>query len=108
MSEKANIFIDQGADFSLSIVLTDANSHVFDIAGYTAHASMRPWYTSNTVIVFDVSIDANTGTLTLALDATTTAELDPIRYVYDVIISDGNATERIVEGTVTVTPAVTR
>ena len=37
----ANIFIDQGADFSVTVNVADVDGTTLDLAGYTAAAQMR-------------------------------------------------------------------
>ena len=99
--------IDQASDFSTTLNLTDTNGDPLNLNGYTALASMRKWYTSNTFVSFVTSVNVNTGTITLTLSGNTTSNLYPGRYVYDVEIYNGTTTTRVVEGEVFLTPAVT-
>ena len=48
MAAKANIVIDQGADFSSTITVTDDAGDAVDLTGYTASGQIRQHYTSNT------------------------------------------------------------
>jgi hypothetical protein len=109
MAIKANLQIDQGADFSTEIdVLDDANEPV-NLTGYSGAAQMRKHYTSSTATAFNVAINAGDGTVTLSMNAATSANVTPGRYVYDCeLTSSGNTVSRLVEGIVTVTPQVTR
>jgi hypothetical protein len=109
MAIKANLLIDQGTDFSTDIdVLDDANEPV-NLAGYSGAAQMRKHYTSSTSTAFTVAINASGGTVTLSMNATTSANVAPGRYVYDCeLTSSSNVVSRLVEGIVTVTPQVTR
>lgn len=108
MAIKANIIIDQGADFSTNIRVTDEDGVAIDLEGYTGEAQMRKWYTSLSAINFDVTL--NNSTVTLSLSSSDTANLVPGRYVYDVELTNAssNVISRILEGIVTVTPNVTR
>lgn len=109
MAIKANINIDQGADFDTVINVTDDDGNIIDLTGYTATAQMRKHYTSTNAISFSASISPLVGTVTLAMDANTSAGINFGRYVYDCELrSNTNIVTRLVEGIVTVTPNVTR
>lgn len=109
MAIKANLVIDQGTSFSATIDLTDANDAVFNLTGYTVAAQMRKNYNSSAATTFTASNTGVTGKINLILNATTTATLEPGRYLYDVeITSSGGTITRVVEGIVTVTPGMTR
>ena len=106
----ANLFIDQGTDFSVTVDVTDTDGSVLDLDGYTASAQIRQTYTSSSVsATFGTSISANAGQVTLTLSDTVTAGLSAGRYVYDLNIeSSGGQVTRVVEGQAIVTPGVTR
>ena len=107
MATKANITIDQGANFSTEIVLTDEAGNLLDLSVYTGESQIRKSYTSSTAKNFDVNL--LDGVVTLSMAANTTATMTAGRYVYDVILVDGsNNVTRIVEGIVTVTPRVSQ
>jgi hypothetical protein len=110
MATKANLVIDQGATYEVTLDLTDENGDILNLAGYTANSQMRKWYTSSNSISFSSSVNTVAGTITLSLTAGQTANLTAGRYVYDVEVTEaaGNTTSRIIEGIVTVTPNVTR
>lgn len=109
MATKANLVIDQGSTYSVTLDLTDENGDVIDLNGYVANSQIRKWYTSSTpAATFTTSINAASGELTLSLNANQTSNLVAGRYVYDVEITQSNIISRIVEGIVTITPQVTR
>ena len=108
MAIKANLIIDQGTDYSTSINLTDADGNVISLSGYTANSQIRKSYSSSNAVTFSTSLDVSNGVITLSLSDSQTANLVAGRYVYDVIVTSGNTTSRIVEGIVTITPRVTR
>jgi hypothetical protein len=108
MTTRANIVIDQGAAFSAEISVTDDNSDVVNLSGYTANAQMKKWYTSTNSVSFSTSINAEEGLVTISLTTAQTANIEFGRYVYDVIIHDANnVSTKIVEGIAMVTPTVT-
>jgi hypothetical protein len=72
---------------------------------------MRRSYYSANATTFGVDIsDPINGNVTITLDANTTANLKAGRYVYDVeVVANATYTvTRIVEGTITVMPEVTK
>ena len=109
MATKANLVIDQGTTFSSDLFLTDENGDMLNLVGYSANAFIKKWYTSQTYVPFTTSINTTSGTITLSLDASVSANLQSGRYVYDVDLTQTstNAVSRVVEGIITVTPAVT-
>lgn len=109
MAQKINLIIDQGTDFETSLLLEDEDNIAIDLTGFTGRAQLRRHHTSlNATATFVVTV-ANTGTVTLAMDANTTTNIISARYVYDVeLISGTGKVSRIFEGQAKVTPEVTR
>lgn len=109
MAIKANLIVDQGADYSTSISVTDDNGEAIDLTGYTGAAQMRRHYTSVSYYSFDVQITGNQGEVVLSLTANTSNTIPSGRYVYDCELTDGSGKRsRLVEGIVTINPQVTR
>ena len=110
MAILANIFIDQGTDFSITVDVTDSAGDVLDMTNYTSAGQIRKTYTSSTVsATFTTSINAAAGQVTLSLNDTTTSGLEAGRYVYDLVITDASDSKtRVVEGIATVNPSVSR
>tara|TARA_R110000868_G_scaffold2746_2_gene19100 strand:+ start:552 stop:884 length:333 start_codon:yes stop_codon:yes gene_type:complete len=109
MAIKANIIIDQGTDFSALIDVETSSSTVYDLTGFTVQAQMRKNYSSTSATTFSCSHNGVLGQISMNLDKTSTATLEPGRYLYDIeITSSGGAVTRVVEGTVSVTPGMTR
>lgn len=109
MARKAHLVIDQASAFSTTIYLKDDNGDVLSLSGYTANAAMKKWYTSSNAIQFVATTNTDLGSITLEMTANTTANIVAGRYVYDIhlIHSVSGTPSRVVEGYVTVTPAVT-
>ena len=105
MAFKANLVIDQGADYTTNINVTDDNDTPTDLTGWTGIAEIRKYYTSNTFYSFNVS--TATGYVTLSMNAATTSTITPGRYVYDCQLTNlSGVKSRLVEGIVTITPSV--
>jgi hypothetical protein len=110
MAAVSNFYIDQGADFSTTISLTDSNGEILSLTGYSAVGQIRKTYGSSTVqATFGSTLAAATGQITLSLTDSVTAAMDSGRYVYDILITDSSGDKiRILEGQATVTPSVSR
>ena len=111
MATISNIFIDQGADFSTTVNVTDSNAAALDLTGYTAAGMIRKNHLSTSSTAFTVAFvdPRSSGQITISLTDTQTAALPEGRYVYDVLITaSGGDKTRVVEGQVTVNPSVTR
>ena len=105
----SNLYLEQGTTFSSTITIDDVYGDIYDLSGVTPYSAIRKsYYSANTTAVFDASINIERGTITLDLDAETTANIPAGRYVYDTIIRNtSNTTVRVLEGIVDVSPAVT-
>jgi hypothetical protein len=108
MATKNDLVIEQGTTFSTVINLVDEANNPIALAGYSAAAQMKRWYTSVTSTSFTTTINTIAGSVTLQLSPAVTMNLVHGRYVYDVdIIDAANNISRVVEGIVVVTPGVT-
>jgi len=111
MATISNLFIDQGADFTTTVTVNDANGTALDLTSYTALAMIRKTYQSSTATTFTSAFVSprTTGQITISLTDTQTAALEQGRYVYDLVITDASGSKtRVVEGIATVTPSVSR
>ena len=111
MATISNLFIDQDADFNTTVTVNDSTGTPLDLTNYTALGMIRKTYQSSTATTFTSAFVSprTTGQITISLTDTQTAALESGRYVYDLVITDasGNKT-RVVEGSVTVNPSVSR
>ena len=111
MASIANLYIDQGTDFSITVDVTDSAGGVQDLTGYSASAQIRKTYGSSTLqATFTTTISAASGQVTLGLSDTQTSAMEAGRYVYDLNITktSTSVTTRVVEGQAIITPGVTR
>jgi hypothetical protein len=111
MATISNIFIDQDANFSTTVTIKDSSDTALNLTGYTARAQLRKAHLSSSAISFTVAFasDRTTGQITLTLTSTQTGTLTAGRYVYDVTITtSGGTVTRVVEGTATINPSVSR
>lgn len=110
MATVANIFVDQGSDYSNIITVAASTGQALDLSGYTVASQMRKSYTSSTSYAFTASIyNAAQGKVRIQLTAVQSEAIPPGRYLYDLeVTSSSGARKRVVEGIVTVTPQITQ
>ena len=110
MATYANIFVDQGSDFSFTVDLSTTIG-LLDLTDYTARGQIRKSYSSTTSVDFTISINVSTSELECSLTSAQTSLIKYGRYVYDIEIlpSDTPAyVTRVIEGQIDVTPRVTQ
>jgi len=114
MAQYEELSIDKGSDITLQLELEDLNGNAKNLTNYTVAGKVKKTYNSTDSTIFTTEIQApqTSGVVNLSLSNTQTDALKAGRYVYDVEISfvDSDAStvvERILEGTITVTPSVT-
>ena len=108
--QKLNIQVDQGTDFSETIIAKTSTGSIIDLSGYTVAGQIRKTYDSSTATPFTAGFGVRTsGEVTIELARSVTSSLEAGRYVYDVEITSGaDKRTRLVQGQVTVTQEVTR
>lgn len=105
MAIKRDLFVDQGANFTITLPAKYSNGTVVDLSDYTPRAKMRKHYNYGNVVNFTSSKSNNN--VTISLSASQTNEIEVDRYVYDIEIENSsNAVIRLYEGIITVTPQV--
>jgi hypothetical protein len=111
MAGYTELYIDQGTDFSASIVLQDDDNNLYqNVDGYIITSSMkRSPLSPNTAANLQCSIiNSANGEIGIALDAANTANLKTGRYFFDVRSNAANNYTRLIEGIITVTPSITK
>lgn len=110
MATVANIFIDQGSDYSNIVTVTASNGQPLNLTGFTAASQIRKSYSSSIAYSFNASIlSAAFGKVRLQLSAAQSEAIPPGRYLYDVeVTSPSGAKTRVVEGIATITPQITQ
>jgi hypothetical protein len=106
------LFMEQGATFSIKITLDAVTTLPYDLTGYSANSQMKTsYYSSNAVATFVTSISKTPtdGNITLDLTHQETSNISPGRYVYDLYLCDNinDNRSRVLEGIVNVSPGVT-
>jgi hypothetical protein len=109
---KANFLCPQGSTFTRTLTYKIDDSPV-DLTGYEARLQVREYHYSDDFVVNltdndGITLGGSAGTIDIVIDATTTQDLVPGSYVYDLELVVGSTVTRLVEGKFTVTPEVTR
>lgn len=111
--EKYNTYLPQGATWNRVLTWkTGTPAAPVDLTGYTARMQLRravgyPVAVELTTENGRITLGGATGTITLSIDAATTAALTPMAYAYDLELVSGANVYRLTEGTITVTPNIT-
>ena len=107
-----DIIIEQGATYTITVLLKKPNKIPFNLTGYTGRSQIRKHYDdSNVIISFSVAIPSpqKDGKIVMSLTDEQTASLPIINGVYDLEIeSSTGEVSRILQGKVTISPEVTR
>lgn len=110
MATLKNLYVDQGSDFSMPFTVSDLAGNPLNLLSYEIVAVMKRSYESN--IFTSLTVDVRNpldGEIVLCVPAQTSLGVRAGRYVYDVLIIDENGkATRVIEGLVTINPAVTK
>lgn len=111
MAVTINHDMDQGSNFSFILLARDATGNALDLSiGCTATCQMRRHYSTPTYYALSAEITGGTGFILISLGPTGTSAIKTGRYFYDVELAsnNGNTVQRLVEGTITVYPEISR
>jgi hypothetical protein len=103
-----DLVIEQGSTFRRSIPVLDDTSAPLDLTGWSVRGQIRRSYADPTV-AYDLDLTVASSNVELVIPAEDSSEWTWRHGVYDVelIDVDGNPT-RLMQGSVTVSPEVTR
>jgi hypothetical protein len=106
MSSRANIYMDRGTDFRVSLDLFDSVDEELGIATYNFFGSLRKVYSTRKLA--DFTIEKGDSIITLVLTDQETLALKPGKYQYDVIMQKTTGElSKIVEGLAIVADTMT-
>ena len=109
-----NIKIDQGATFQSRVNLKTNLGNPVDLTGCTIASKMRRTFSDSVAYSFTCTIEspATDGSFTWVMPAATTAGIDlsgGTTFVYDVEVTFAdNTVQRVMQGSVSVSPEVTK
>ena len=111
MTTRANIYVDQGVDFSTIVDLIDSEGVDFDITDQQFFCYVRKVYSTSLAFQGTIIIDTNDNdknNIELFIAGTTTENVAPGKYQYDVIMKSGTTTTKILEGLLILLPTITK
>ena len=109
MASELQIYIDQGATYSQQMTINDDSGNPVDLTTASLISQIRRSYTSTTFYSFNINaVDLVNGIISLNLSSAQTQALSSGRYVYDAFYTIGNKTIKIIKGTLTVYPSVSK
>lgn len=111
---KYNMVCPQGSTFNQELTYS-INSINVNLTGYTARMQVREKHTSSSTVLSlttengGITLGGSAGTISINASSSTTSELKPKEYVYDIeLVSTSLIVTRLIEGKFIVSPEVTR
>ena len=111
MTTRANIYVDQGVDFAIELDLFSNEGEDFTVSDQQFKCEVRKVFSSAIAFEAAMSVDMydnDPNNIRLSLSASTTAEVEPGKYQYDIIMLAGTQRSKILEGLMFILPTVTR
>lgn len=111
-----NFYLEPGADFQATLVLQDSDGNAQDITGASVLMHVRETYTSpDTLLVAssqgaspEITVTGATGTIVIDVPGADTEDIE-VSGVYDVVVTyTTGIIERVLQGEMLLSPAVTR
>jgi len=110
---QADIEINQGSTFDVTLTYKDSAGNPIDLTGYDARMKIKQKKSDATEIVElsvtngRIILGGAAGTIRLLIDAALTATLDFPKSFYDLELVNGSVVSRILEGRATLSKEVT-
>lgn len=112
MAEITEFNIGQGETFKiLMTVINDETGVPLNITDQSFFGQIRENYSTDILagtFNFEKLLPYDSGSIFISLTPTQTEELSQRKYVYDILMTSGSITRRILEGYMVVRPAATR
>lgn len=112
MAVVKNLTIDKYTTYEKVFIFLDKNKAPFDLTGYSANSQIRKSYKDAIIAEFSCEVlsPPEDGKILIRLDFSKTANTDPGKYQYDVLLSNPNSNEKIraVEGLIDLTANITK
>ncbi len=109
MTNRLNLYIDQGVDFGFTLNLTDDLNQPLNTSTSEFFSDVRKVYSSST-ISFEITVTSETdGELSISVPRFATANTDPGKYQYDIIMkTEQDSTFKILEGLLFLLPTMSK
>ncbi len=108
MTTRANIYVDQGTDFSTFLNLSTSDG-IYDLTTQQFTCDVRKVFSSTSLFspTFVVEPGGESGVVEMIISPEDTANLEPGKYQYDVIMTNNVIREKILEGLIFILPTMT-
>jgi hypothetical protein len=108
MTTRANLYVDQGVDFLVTLNLNSDDGTDFEITNQTFFCDVRKLYSTKLAFRAELEVIVNgvTNELNLLIDPETTRSVEPGKYQYDILMV-GNSTTKLLEGLMFILPTIT-
>jgi hypothetical protein len=107
-----NVTVEQGTTFDPVLTWKDSYGHLVNVSGFTIEMQIRDSATSPTLLADltpYITVGGQDGAFTFNVPASITATWSWTKGVYDIkVTAPGGDTKRLLEGKITVDPAVSR
>ncbi|MGY8864635.1 MAG: hypothetical protein ACKVJK_03285 [Methylophagaceae bacterium] len=106
---KYDITIEQGSDFSLQLTVQDGGV-AKNLTGYSVRGQMRATVDASTIAAsFTGAIsNATGGVIIVSLPYTTTDDISPGMYLYDIELYTASSVQKLIKGSATVLGELTK
>lgn len=111
MTTRANLYIDQGIDFTTPIELSGDDGSDFVITDQTFFCQARKIYSTSIIVSanVDVSIGDPPNDINLIIPGSATEITVPGKYQYDIIMLESNGSKKkLLEGLMFILPTITQ
>lgn len=112
MTTRANLYVDQGSDFLITLDLFDGLSSEFAVDNYTFYSTARKLYSDTNYFNIETRIitdDDDPNNFEMYISPEKTLNAEPGKYTYDVLMRSSSGTvEKILEGLIFIIPTNTR
>lgn len=103
IAARVDLYVDQGDSYYKVITVKDNNGTVIDLTALTLLSTVRKY--SNTKTVYPLTVtteEPNLGKLIISLNPAESMQYNSSRYVYEIRLSDGTDTTKIMVGQILV------
>lgn len=112
MANIRNLYIDQGSDYTATVVIKTSTGIPLNLTTYTVKAQIRKSYGSSFSYNFDTEIIGpyTEGRIRITLPASTSDLMQPGRWLYDIEITQSPSGDktRVLEGLIILSPQITQ
>jgi hypothetical protein len=109
MTTRANLYVDQGTSFAVSLDLTTEDGDAVNLSDQSFYCGVKKLYSSSTLFTANVSIEIGEplNDVTLTIQSDQTKDLEPGKYQYDVLMLNNGSVSKLLEGLIFIVPTVT-